>query len=183
MSRFRALPYAKALLEVMRADHPDRLQSVTEDLERMAAAIETVPEFGQVLVTPAVDPEAKTAILDQVLDNLEINEPVRRFMHVVQKNFRMQHMRDIATAYRDLVDRELGRTRARIEVATTYDETDRRRIAEVMSAVMGATVVADFVHNPDLLAGFKVRVGSKVFDGSLVGQVDRLSRQTVIEQE
>ena len=92
-------------------------------------------------------------------------------------------LRDIATAYRDLVDRELGRTRAQIEVATTYDEADRRRIAEVMSAVMGATVVADFVHNPDLLAGFKVQVGSKVFDGSLVGQVDRLSRQTASEQE
>ena len=47
---------------------------------------------------------------------------------------------------------------------------------------MGTTVVADFVYNPELLAGFKVKVGSKVFDGSLVGQVNRLSRQTVIEQ-
>jgi F-type H+-transporting ATPase subunit delta len=182
MSRFRALPYAKALLEVMKADHPDRLQTVTEDLQGMATALEQVPDFLQVMVTPAVDPETKTAILDRVMDSLGMTEPIRRFMHVVQKNYRMQHMRDIATAYRDLVDRELGRTRARIEVATTYDEADRRRIAEVMSAVMGATVVADFVHSPDLLAGFKVQVGSKVFDGSLVGQVDRLSRQTVIEQ-
>ena len=182
MSRFRALPYAKALLEVIQEDHPDRLQAVTDKLEGMATALETVPDFEQVLVTPSVDSETKTVILDQVMDSLGITQPVRRFMHVVQKNYRMQHMRDIATAYRDLVDRELGRTRARIEVATTYDEADRRRIAEVMSAVMGATVVADFVHNPELLAGFKVQVGSKVFDGSLVGQVDRLSRQTVIEQ-
>ena len=182
MSRFRALPYAKALLEVIKGTEPNRIQDVVADLETMATALDTVADFEQVLVTPMVDPETKTRILDQVLDSLEITEPVRRFMHVVQKNYRMQHMRDIATTYRDLVDRELGRTRARIEVASTYDEADRRRIAEVMSAVMGATVVADFVHNPDLLAGFRVQVGSKVFDGSLVGQVDRLSRQTVIEQ-
>jgi F-type H+-transporting ATPase subunit delta len=167
----------------MKTDHPDRMQAATEDLERMATALETVPEFEHVLVTPSVDPETKTVILDQVMDSLGITQPIRRFMFVVQKNYRMQHMRDIATAYRDFVDRELGRTRARIEVATTYDEADRRRIAEVMSAVMGATVVADFVHSPDLLAGFKVQVGSKVFDGSLVGQVDRLSRQTASEQE
>jgi F-type H+-transporting ATPase subunit delta len=94
----------------------------------------------------------------------------------------MEHMRDIADAYRDLVDREMGRTRARIELATVYDEADRRRIAEVMSGIVGTNVVADFVHNPDLLAGFKVQVGSKVFDGSLVGQVDRLSRKTIAEQ-
>jgi F-type H+-transporting ATPase subunit delta len=182
MSRFRALPYAKALHEVIRTEYPARTQDVIADLEGMASAIESVPEFERVLVTPMVDPDTKARILDQVLDSLGITEPIRRFMHVVQKNYRMQHMRDIATAYRDMVDRELGRTRARIEVASVYDDDDKRRIAEVMSAVMGATVVADFVHNPDLLAGFKIQVGSKVFDGSLVGQVDRLSRQTVIEQ-
>ncbi|MEE4270962.1 MAG: ATP synthase F1 subunit delta [Thermoanaerobaculales bacterium] len=182
MSRFRAQPYAKALLEVLRTEGSEKIQGVIESLDSVATALETVPEFERVMVTPTVDPETKTKILDQVLDSLEITEPVRRFVHVVQSNYRLQHMRDIATCYRDFVDRELGRTRARIEVAAAYDEADRRRIAEVMSAVMGATVVADFVHKPDLLAGFKVQVGSKVFDGSLVGQVDRLSRQTVIEQ-
>ena len=182
MSRFRAMPYAKALFEVVQDQCPERKEEVIEELEGVASALEAVPDFERVLVTPVVDTETKTVILDQVLDSLEIAQPVRRFIHVVQRHYRMQHMRDIANAYRDQVDRELGRLRAHIELATTYDEADRRRIAEVMSAVMGATVVADFVHNPDLLAGFKVQVGSKVFDGSLVGQVDRLSRQTVIEQ-
>jgi len=182
MSRFRALPYAKALFEVVQDQCPERKEQVIEELDGVASALEVVPDFERVLVTPMVDTETKTVILDQILDSLEITEPVRRFIHVVQHHYRMQHMRDIVNAYRDQVDRELGRTRAHIELATTYDEADRRRIAEVMSAVMGAPVVADFVHTPDLLAGFKVQVGSKVFDGSLVGQVDRLSRQTVIEQ-
>ena len=44
--------------------------------------------------------------------------------------------------------------------------------------MVGAEVVAEFEENPELLAGFRVQVGSKVFDGSLVGQVDRLSRHT-----
>ncbi len=181
MSRFRAMPYSKALLEVVRDQCPERREAVIDELNGVATALEKVPAFERVLVTPMVDAETKTAILDQVLDNLGITQPVRRFCHVVQHHFRMQHMRDIASTYRDLVDREIGRARAHIELATTYDEADRRRIAEVMSAVIGTTVVADFVHNPELLAGFKVQVGSKVFDGSLVGQVDRLSRQTVIE--
>jgi F-type H+-transporting ATPase subunit delta len=182
MSRFRALPYAKALLAVVQDRCPDRLEAVVDELDGVATALEEVPEFERVLVTPMVDTDTKTEILDQVLDSLEITEPVRRFVHVVQRHYRMEHMRDIADAYRDLVDREMGRTRARIELATVYDEADRRRIAEVMSGIVGTNVVADFVHNPDLLAGFKVQVGSKVFDGSLVGQVDRLSRKTIAEQ-
>jgi F0F1-type ATP synthase delta subunit len=50
-----------------------------------------------------------------------------------------------------------------------------------MADVLGTDVVADFEENPDLLAGFRVQVGSKVFDGSLVGQVDRLSREMLRE--
>ena len=182
MSRFRALPYAKALLEVIRSEQPERTEAVVEELEALATALETVPDFERVLVTPMVDPDTKTAILDKVLSSLGVSDTVRRFAHVVQRHYRMQHMRDIATTYRDQVDRQLGRTRARIELAADYDAADRKRIAEVMSAVVGAEVVPEFVHNPDLLAGFKVQVGSKVFDGSLVGQVDRLSRKTAMEQ-
>jgi F-type H+-transporting ATPase subunit delta len=182
MSRFRALPYAKALLAVVQDRCPDRKEDVVAELESVATALEEVAEFERVLVTPMVDTDTKTAILDRVLDTLEITEPTRRFIHVVQRHYRMEHMRDIADTFRDQVDRELGRTRARIELAVVYDEADRRRIAEAMSSVMATSVVADFVHNPDLLAGFKVQVGSKVFDGSLVGQVDRLSRKTVTEQ-
>jgi F-type H+-transporting ATPase subunit delta len=176
------MPYSKALLGVVRDQCPERREAVIDELNGVATALEDVPDFERVLVTPMVDAETKTVILDQVLDNLGITQPVRRFCHVVQRHYRMQHMRDIATTYRDLVDREIGRSRAHVELATIYDEADRRRIAEVMSAVIGTTVVADFVHNPELLAGFKVQVGSRVFDGSLVGQVNRLSRQTVIEQ-
>jgi len=51
----------------------------------------------------------------------------------------------------------------------------------VLSEVLGTDIAADFVFKPELLAGFRARVGSKLYDGSLVGQVDRLSRHTLTE--
>ena len=43
-------------------------------------------------------------------------------------------------------------------------------------------MVADFDAKPELIAGFRMQVGSRVFDGSLSGELDRLSRQIEIEQ-
>jgi len=154
---------------------------VIGELERVAEALDRVPEFQRVLTTPVVSVETKTAILDEVLDALEIGQPTRRFVHVVQQHYRMEHMHDIAAVYRELVDRSLGRTRARVEVVGRLSDQERRKILSEMSEVMGAEVVASFEDNPDLLAGFRVQVGSKVFDGSLVGEVDRLSRETTME--
>ena len=182
MGRFRAFPYAKALLAVVQKEDPGRAEEIADELDGVAAALKAVPDFHRVLVTPMVSVEVKTKILDAVLDALEIGEPTRRFLHVVQHHYRMQHMTDIAASYRELVDQSLGRTRARVETASELDEGSRRRLVDAISAFEGATVVADFKANRDLLGGFKLQVGSRVFDGSLAGELDRLSKEIEIEQ-
>ena len=111
MGRFRAQPYAKALLEVVQKEAPDRVETVADELDQVAAALKEVPDFHRVLVTPMVSVETKTAILDSVLDTLGTGQPSRRFFHVVQHHYRMEHMADIAAVFRDLVDHSLGRTR------------------------------------------------------------------------
>jgi len=181
MARFRALPYAKALYAVVHDQDPARVEAVIGELERMAEALEAVPDLLRVLTTPMVSVHTKTAILDEVLDSLQMTEPSRRFLHVVQQHYRMEHMRDIATVYRELVDRAEGRVRATVEVAGELDAEQQRQVARVLSEVLGTTIAAEFTFNPELLAGFRARVGSKLYDGSLVGQVDRLSRHPLTE--
>ena len=181
MARFRALPYAKALHAVVHDQDPGRVEVVIGELERMAEALEAVPDLLRVLTTPMVSVQTKTAILDEVLDSLQMTEPSRRFLHVVQQHYRMEHMRDIATVYRELVDRAKGRVRATVEVAGELDAEQQRHIARVLSEVLGTEVTTQFKFSPELLAGFRARVGSKLYDGSLVGQVDRLSRHTLTE--
>lgn len=182
MGRFRAQPYAKALLEVVQKEAPDRVETVADELDQVAAALKEVPDFHRVLVTPMVSVETKTAILDSVLDTLGTGQPSRRFFHVVQHHYRMEHMADIAAVFRDLVDHSLGRTRARVETAIELEQDEQRRLVEAISAVEGAAVVADFAARRELLGGFKLQVGSRVFDGSLAGELDRLSREIEIEQ-
>ena len=181
MSRFRAMPYAKALLDVVLDQCPGRADEVVDELRRLAEALEAVPELQRVLVTPMVAAETKTVILDEVLTHLAIVEPVRRFAHVVQRHYRLQHAAQIATTYREFLDRKQGRVRARVEVVGTVSDDQRQRLIEAMSQLTRSTVAADFVDNPELLAGFKIQVGSKVFDASLLGQLDQLSRQMRFE--
>ena len=182
MGRFRAQPYAKALLTVVQKEDPQRAEGVAGELDRVVEALDAVPDFERVLVTPMVPVETKSKILDSVIDALEIGQPTRRFLHVVQQHYRMQHMNDIAETYRELVDKSLGRVRARVETAIDLEEGEQRRLVEAISAVEGASVVADFGADRELLGGFKMQVGSRVFDGSLAGELNRLSKEIEIEQ-
>lgn len=176
MSRFRAQPYAKALLEVVLQDDAGALETIQQELETVGAAFAQVPELGRVMVTPALPQERKQAILDDVLERLGVHPLVRRFLHVLQRHYRLAYLPQIALAYAEQVDRKLGRVRARVEVPGRVEESSRRRIVEALSEILGAEVVAEFTRNEELLAGFKARVGSRVYDGSALGQLERLRR-------
>jgi len=174
MSNFRAAPYIKALFEV--AGSGSAAEAMTDPLDRVAEALHQVPEFQRIMVSPLVPSEVKTRILDQVLDSLEISGPVRRFVFVVQGHYRLEHMDDIASGFRLMVDRSLGRVRARVEVASALDQPGQQALLAALQKVLATDVVAEFVEKPELLGGFRVQVGSKLFDGSLSGQLKQLGR-------
>ncbi len=182
MARFRAMPYAKALFDVVTDQDRSRLEPVGGELDRFALALEEVPELARAMVIPVLGQEAKKDLLDQVLDQLGLTRPARDFVHVLQQHYRLEHLAAVRDTYRELVDRAMGRVRATIEVPGPLTASQRQAIVETVSQVMDATVVADFVERPELLAGFRVQVGSKVFDATLVGQLQQLRRHTQMEQ-
>jgi len=100
MGRFRPGPYAKALHLVVVDRAPEREEAVGGELERLAEAFRQVPDLRKVFLTPMVRPEQKTALLDEVLDALGIQEPTRRFAHVLQRHYRIQEIERIVGAYR-----------------------------------------------------------------------------------
>lgn len=182
MGRFRAQPYANALYDVVEDRSPAEIETTVEELAAVADAFEEAPDLQRVLVVPTVPPETKTAILDAVLDALGVSDTTRRFIHVVQRHYRTTHLTDIANTFREVVDREQGRARAHVESAAPLDDDDKAELVEAIERLSGSSVVAEFEQNPELLGGFRIRVGSKIFDGSLDAQLDRLSRETRLEQ-
>jgi len=181
MARFHAAPYAKALLDLVLEKYPEREEKTEAELWAVAQVVQEVPDFLRALVTPALPQDAKEALIEAVLDELGIEEPTRRFVHVLQKHYRLEHTADVAEAFRGLVDRRHGRYRATVEVAGAMDDAVRKAIVEALAQRTGGQVIARFVGNPGLLAGFKARIGSEIFDGSLVGQLEQL-RRTIASQ-
>lgn len=181
MARFRAQPYATALFEALGSDVA-AAEAALGELGRVAEAFAAVPDLQRSLVVPTVPQETKTAILEAVLSALDVSPPVRRFMAVVQQHYRTEHLPDMVATLRDLIDRKAGRARARVATAAPLDQAHRDRLVAAMEQLTGQRVVAEFDDRPELLAGFRLRIGSKVFDGSLTAQLDRLGRKTIIEQ-
>jgi F-type H+-transporting ATPase subunit delta len=83
---------------------------------------------------------------------------------------------EIATAYQALHDQSLNRVRARVTVAREPNEALRTSVAESLSKALGKEVIPSFSVDPNVLGGAIVRVGERVYDGSVRRRMVRLRR-------
>ena len=66
---------------------------------------------------------------------------------------------------------------ARIESASELSTDMSTRITKNLQKKYGKDVTTEFVVNPQLLGGMRIRVGSDVWDGSVRNRLERLQQQ------
>jgi F-type H+-transporting ATPase subunit delta len=83
----------------------------------------------------------------------------------------------MATEYLDLLDIKLDRVRATVTIARAADNKLQKQIAQRLTKAIGKEVLPSFHVDKAILGGVIVRVGDRVFDGSVKRRMSRLRRQ------
>ena len=79
--------------------------------------------------------------------------------------------------YKRLLRLELEKRHARIEIASDLESETRSKIVANLKKKYGNDLTTEFVNNPALLGGVRIRVGSDVWDGSVRNRLQRLEQQ------
>ncbi len=166
--------YAEALLAL--AEHAGAAEAWGELVDAAAAALAT-PAIEAVLVSPRVTRERKVALIERAMDGAPV--PFVRFLGALIKRGRQLLLGQIADEYRGLVDLKLNRVRAGVTLARDPDALTRSVIVERLAAAIGKDVIAGFATDPSLLGGVVVRIGDRVYDGSMRKRLGRLRQQLI----
>ncbi len=84
---------------------------------------------------------------------------------------------DVLKNYRRLLRLELEKRRALVETASELDSTTSSELVANLKKKYGSDLTAEFIVNPELLGGMRVRVGSDVWDGTVRNRLEQLERQ------
>ncbi|HEX4707280.1 MAG TPA: F0F1 ATP synthase subunit delta [Candidatus Udaeobacter sp.] len=79
--------------------------------------------------------------------------------------------------YRRLLRLELEKRRARIDSASEVDPAVKSEIVASLKNKYGSDLSSEFLVNPELLGGMRIRVGSDVWDGTVRNRLERLQQQ------
>ena len=167
--------YAEALFTL--GEHSGRAAEYAELIRAVADAVEGSPEAEAVLVSPRIPKTAKAELLARALPDAPREFVL--FLQAVVRRGRQKLFGEIADAYQAELDVKLNRVRAGVVVARELDEQMRDQIRAALANALGKDVVAEFSVDPDILGGTIVRVGERVYDGSVRRRMTRLRRQLV----
>ena len=167
--------YAETVFQL--GERSGNVEHYAELLDAIAAAVEQTPKVQAVLMSPRVPKSAKARLLGEALQ--ETPREFVLFLQALVRRGRQQLLREIATAYMDLLDRKMDRVRAGVTLARHPDEKLKRTIQESLSRELGKQVIPAFTVDPEILGGTIVRVGERVLDGSLRRRMTKLRRHLV----
>lgn len=174
MRRF-ARPYAQALLAT--AGSLEEASAVRDQLAAFVAAVEGTPRLRTFFDNPALALEAKRRVLDQVAERLALRPLTRRLLQALLQRHRLGRLDELVAGITEAIHQRQGVAIAEVSTAEALSDDERNELQRVLEGKVGKRLRMRELVDPELLAGFVARVESQLFDGSLRGQLERLSKE------
>ena len=165
-------PYAQALMSL--AQQNELADQFGETFRSLESLMSESQEFKDFVQNPVIQNEDKKAVLKQVMG--DANPYLVNFMMLLVDKRRIVFLESIVNQYLSLL-RKLNQT-ALAEVISARELSDEQKgniVEKVKGIVEARDVELKTSVNPDLIGGVIIKVGSKVIDASLRGQLRRIS--------
>ena len=170
--------YARALVEV--ATKPGSAVSpeqITGELQSFIGILNASTELRNVLLSPAVTPAKKKALLDALGQRLGITTVTRNFLRVVMDHRRLAYLEEMLSGFQTLLDEQMGIVRAEVTAAQPVEGEQQTALASRLGELTGKKVRLDFSVDARLLGGVVARIDSTIYDGSVRGQLSAIERR------
>ncbi len=167
-------PYAEAYLKSLGSI--GAAEDALLQLRSLESAMTAVPALARMAANPAIPLAVKQATMTEVSDALGLGQSVRRLIELLLENYRLVRLGEIVNAFEDLLNRKLGVSRAQVVSATELDRDQQQALQQRLEKVADSKIEMDVSVDPDLLGGFVATVGSRRFDTSVKGQMERMAK-------
>jgi len=168
--------YARAFADVVLQSRLEA-NAILAQLQGFSALLRENPDLRRVWENPAIAAQQKRGVLDAIAKREGLSRQVRNFVAVLIDHRRMHFFDAIVAQLGHELDARLGFAEAQITSSRDLSEPEKRSLEGQVEKLTGKKVRARYARDASLLGGAVVRVGSTIYDGSVLGQLERIREQ------
>ncbi|KGG13479.1 MULTISPECIES: ATP synthase F1 subunit delta [Prochlorococcus] len=165
-------PYAEAFLQV--AESSKEVKKVISQAKAILQIWNDSPELREAMASPVLEIESKKVALEKIFSG-KVTSSFLNFLKLLAERQRIGFLDAVLERLLELYREQRNIALATVTSATALDEEQEAAILKKVQAIAGTdNLELNLKIDPALIGGFVVRVGSKVIDASLSGQVRRM---------
>ena len=170
-----ATVYAKSLFELASdAGGNDKIVEVADEIEQVCELMRQNNDIRMFFSSPIVDVPKRGDALLAIFSN-QITDLTLRFLLVLNRNGRLNHLEQISTSFDLLVQDAFGKIEVDIFTPTAIDAESINTIKEKVQSMLGKEPIMHPYIDKEMLGGIKLRIGDQLIDGSVQTKLRRLS--------
>lgn len=166
--------YALALFQI--ASEKQVLAQVEEELRAVKEVVTNTPELTVLLKSPKLSIEKKKEVLKQAFGTASTY--VLNTLMILVDRHREDQIAEVAEQFIALANDAKGVAEALVYSVQPLTAEQAEAISAAFAPQVGKqTLQIENIVDSNLLGGVKLRIGNRIFDGSLRGKLDRLERK------
>ena len=172
----KASAYASALLELALAE--DNIEDIDNDLRLIADTINKNLKLKDSLIASDIELVKKYAITSEIFKD-KVSDVALNFLILLIGQGEVETVSDVLDELVSKVQHEQKKVIAEAITAIELDKTMQTKLEKKLSSITGKEVKLRNIIDEEIIGGVIVRLDGKLYDGSLINQLNNLKSKMV----
>ncbi len=168
--------YARGLFDVAREQN--QVEAVASDLQEVVAALRQNPDLRKLLERQWVATKDKKELLKKLWQE-RVCSLVYSFLELLVDKHRERYLEAIMEVYLDLLRDLKNITVAEVRTAFPLEPQREAAIKQALEKMTGKNIELRSIVDPELIGGVVIKVGDRVYDGSVKKRLQVLGERFV----
>ncbi|MCE5313198.1 MAG: ATP synthase F1 subunit delta [Nitrospiraceae bacterium] len=155
------------------------LESSISAVSAIAAKMESDKKFRSILAGPVFSDSEKLKVIDALAADMKLSAKTAAYLKYLSDIKAISALPEISRAIEDIYLEMNNKVKAFITTAVPVSTSTTDEVVLSIGRITGKAVDAEFAVDPSLLGGVTVKVGSKMYDSSIKGQLGLLKDKLI----
>ncbi len=169
--------YSQALFELSSENN------LTNDIELQTNSIlkliNNSKDFRELIKDPTNKIEDQLKIINKISDQFKFSELLKKFLGFIISKRRFFYIEKILNDFLTICSNSRGEIHAELSSAKELNENEVKNIKNELSNTYGSNIKLNHKHDPSLIGGLIIKVGSTMIDTSIKNKLQQIEKKMI----
>ncbi len=169
--------YALALYEL--AEEANNIEEVENHSSSIVNLISQSDDFNSLIKNPTNKKEDQLKVISQLSESYKLNSLLTKFLSFLVSKRRFFYVDNILKNFIEICSKKRGELKAELTSSKQLSEDEINNIKEELNKNFSSKINLNYKHDPSLIGGLIVQVGSTMIDTSIKNKLQQFENKIV----